>query len=59
MALVKAMHTAAICKRLNAKDGCVWTNLGKSARKKNAIAQLDTPLRAIFPSPSLDIERRT
>jgi len=59
VALVKAMHTAAICKSLIANEGDAWTYLGRRASMTRAITQDITPCRAILPSPTLDIDRRT
>jgi hypothetical protein len=59
VAEVKAMQTAAPCSSRSASVGWVETKCGSKASKTRPPAQLETPRRAITPSPILDVTRRT
>jgi len=58
---VNAMNTADAWRSRIATVGCWpgWMYRGRRERSRRAMAQLDTPRRAILPSPTLDMERRT
>jgi hypothetical protein len=56
---VNARHTAAPCRSLSDIVGCVEMNCGSSVSRIRPPAQLETPRRAMTPSPILDVTRRT
>lgn len=59
VAEVIAMQTAAAWSSRTAMEGLLVTRLGRIVRKTSPKAQLLIPRPAIFPSPTLDMARRT